>query len=497
MKEAHYIRSFPSSKEAHNQGDTPFGKPPRTKEFARFPIGKKIFLIALALMFLPVVLAINLNVEKVSSREVMINGVNQPAIFDLNVTNLGASDNFQFYNLLGFSMAPKGTVPIAPGETKAIRLMVYPKDNLNVKGYYTFEYFIQGEGMEKSSQRLTMNIIDLKDAFAVGSVEISPETNSINIYIENKVNFNFEDLNVKFGSAFFKLEKKIKLGPYEKKEFTVELKKEDFDKLMAGFYTLNADVAAVGVTGHVEGTIKFVEQDLLKTTTKSSGFVINTQLIEKKNNGNVITSSEIIVKKNIISRLFTTFSPEPDFVDRKGIAIYYTWKDNIKPGEFLDVTVRTNWLFPLLVILFILAIVVLAKQYSRTNVVLKKRVSFVHAKGGEFALKVSIMVSTRKHVERICVMDRVPALVSLYNKFGGERPTRINEKLKRIEWDLGNMDVGEKRMLSYLIYSKVGVMGKFILPEATAVYEREGEIHESQSNKAFFIAEQRRKDLED
>ena len=483
MKEAHCIRSFPSSKEAH--------------KFARFPIGKKVFLIALVLVFLPFILAINLDVEKVSSREVMINGVNQPAIFDLNVTNNGVNDNLQFYNLLGFSLAPKGTVPIAPGETKSVRLMIYPKDNFNFKGYYTFEYFIQGDNMEKSSQKLTVNIIDLKDAFAVGSAEISPETNSLNIYIENKVNFNFEDLNVKFDSAFFKLEKNLKLGPYEKKEFTVELKKGDFEKLMAGFYTLNADVAAIGVTGHVEGTIKFVEQDLLKTTTKNSGFIINTELIEKKNSGNTITSSEIIVKKNIISRLFTTFSPEPDFVDRKGLTIYYTWKDDIKPGNVLDVTVRTNWLFPLLVIFFILAIVVLAKQYSRTNVVLKKKVSFVHAKGGEFALKVSIMVSTRKHVERICVMDRVPALVTLYNKFGGERPTRINEKLKRIEWDLGNMDVGERRMLSYLIYSKVGVMGKFVLPEATAVYEREGEIHESQSNKAFFIAEQRRKDLED
>jgi len=59
---------------------------------------------------------------------------------------------------------------------------------------------------------------------------------------------------------------------------------------------------------------------------------------------------------------------------------------------------------------------------------------------------------------------------------------------------LGNMDKGEKRVLSYLIYSKVGVMGRFSLPEAAAVYEREGEIHEVESNKAFFVAEQRKRD---
>ena len=166
----------------------------------------------------------------------------------------------------------------------------------------------------------------------------------------------------------------------------------------------------------------------------------------------------------------------------------------MKPGESLKVVAKTNWLFPLLVIFFIVATVVLTKQYSKTNVILRKKVSFVHAKGGEFALKVTILVNSRNHVERVNVTDRIPHLVNLYNKFGGERPTRINEKAKRIEWDLGNMDKGEKRVLSYLIYSKVGVMGRFALPEATAVYEREGEIHEAESNKAFFIAEQRKRD---
>jgi len=49
------------------------------------------------------------------------------------------------------------------------------------------------------------------------------------------------------------------------------------------------------------------------------------------------------------------------------------------------------------------------------------------------------------------------------------------------------------RTLTYIIYSKVGVLGKFALPTATAVYEKDGEIHETESNKAFFIAEQLKK----
>ncbi|MBI2043225.1 hypothetical protein HYT25_02445 [Candidatus Pacearchaeota archaeon] len=452
---------------------------------------KKLIFLIILLLALPYLSAINLEVQKVGSREVIINNVNEPATFDLKVKNLGSSDNFEFYNLLGFSMAPKGTVLIAGGETKDVQLMIYPREDLNFNGFYTFEYFIQGTNKEKVSEKVTINMIDLKDAFEIGSWEIFPETSSINVYISNKVNFNFDIIRVSFDSPFFELEQDIPLKAFERKEFLVQLNREDFEKLTAGFYTLKADVTYKNEDAKVEGVVKFVEQDLLKTTENDYGFLIGTHVIEKKNQGNVVAESQTTIKKNIISRLFTTLNPEPDSVRRQGFNVYYTWAKEINPGESLKITVRTNWLFPLLVIFFIVAIVVIVKQYAMTNLVLRKKVSFVHAKGGEFALKISIVVGARRHVERISVVDRIPPLVKLYERFGGEKPSRINDKLRRIEWDISNLMPGEKRVLSYVIYSKVGVMGKFALPEATAIYEKEGEIHETSSNKAFFVSEQR------
>ena len=459
---------------------------------------KKMIALFLFVMFvLPTVFAVEFQVEKVGSRDVMVRNVNEPATFDLKIKNLGVTDNFQFYNLLGFSMAPKGTVEIKSGETKDIQLIIYPKENLDYKGFYTFEYFIQGSNGEKTSERLTINMVDLKDAVEIGSGDISPETNSIEIFVGNKVNFDFKNLNVEFDSPFFKLEKTFDVQAYEKKSFDVELKKEDFEKLNAGFYTMNANVNFGGETAKIDGTIKFIEKDLTETTTKNYGFIINTQIINKENKGNVVAETEAIIHKNIVSRLFTTFSPEPDSVDRRGLTIYYTWKSDVKPGESLEVTVKTNWLFPFLVIFFIVAIVIFAKHHSKTHLVLKKKVSFVHAKGGEFALKVSVIASAKSYVERVSVIDRVPPLVKLYEKFGGERPTRVSKETRRIEWNLNNMMAGETRIMHYVIYSKVGVMGKFALPQTTAVYEKDGKIHETESNKTFFVAEQRKKDIED
>ena len=450
-------------------------------------------LLIFAVFLLPLTQAINLDVEKQSSNEVMILGINDPAIFSLKIKNLGEGNNFQFYNLLGFSMAPKGTVYFNQGDEKNIELMIFPREDFNFKGLYTFKYFIRGEDGDEISKKLTLNVMNLEDVFEIGSGEINPESNSLEIYIENNADFNFDLVDAKFKSAFFEFEETFSLNPKERKNFEIILEKEDFEKLVAGFYTLSSEVNVDGKKIDLENVIKFVEKGILTTSKKDYGLLINTQLIEKKNDGNTITGTETIIKKNIISRLFTNFSPEPDIVEREGFNVNYTWVNELSPGEILKITVKTNWLFPLFVILFLVLAVVLAKQYSRTDIEMRKKVSFVRTKGGEFALKVTIFIKAKKYVERVNIMDRLPNLVKIHEKFGGEKPKRINEKTKRIEWDFEKLEIGETRILSYIIYSKIGILGKFALPTATAIYEKEGKIHETESNKAFFIAEQGKK----
>jgi len=459
---------------------------------------KKILIcLALVLLFLPSVLAINVSVEKDSINEVLIVGIDRPATFDIKITNNGPADNFGFYNLIGFSILPVGTTPIGENETKEIQLQISPLGSLKERGFYTFPYYIKGQEKPDIQQELTFKIVDLKDAFEVGSGDVNLESNSIEIFIRNKENFDFGEIQVKFSSAFFNIEESFSIGPKEKKDFTVQLNKEDFRNLKAGFYTLETEVIVDEKKTDIEGIIKFVEQDLVTTTKKDYGFLINTKIIEKKNEGNTVSKSETVIKKNIISRLFTSFSPQPDIVEREGTTVYYSWIREIGPGETLEIMVKTNWLLPLIVILFIVAIVVLTKQYTRTNLVLRKKVTFVKAKGGEFALKVSIIVNAKRYIERVNIIDKLPPLVNIYERFGGEKPDRIDEKNRRLEWNFEKLEEGEIRMLSYIIYSKVGIIGKFALPNATAIYERDGTIQETESNKAFFIAEQRKSQVEE
>ncbi len=457
---------------------------------------KIIFLALLILLIAPLVVAIDVQVEKQSTGEVLIVEFNNPIVFNLSITNLDYSDNFEFFNLLGFMMSPE-KISIKSDETKEIQLEIVSLASISERGLYTITYYIQASDKSRIDETLTFKIIDLKDAFVVGSSDVDPESNSIEIFIRNTEDFNFENIDVNFISPFFSIQKDFSLNAKETKTFTVQLNSDDFNELIAGFYTLVAKVSVEGEEASVEGMIKFVEKDIVTTTKKDFGFLITTKIIEKKNEGNTVERSETVIKKNIISRLFTSFSPEPDFVEREGGIIYYTWDREVMPGETLEIIAKTNWLFPFLVILFVVLIVVLTKKYSETNLVLKKKVSFVKAKGGEFALKVSIAINAKKYVERVNVIDKLPFLVEIYERFGGDQPSRIDKKNRRLEWNFEKLEAGEIRILSYIIYSKVGILGKFALPTATAVYEKDGEIHESESNRAFFVAEQRTKDVKE
>jgi len=452
---------------------------------------KTIFLLIAMMLVMPTIFALNLDIKKTSANEVVVLGLEKPATFDIQIINNGEAEELVFYTYYTIGFSPTETISIDEGETKEITIEVYPPKKLKETGYQAFEYYIRSKKDDsKVTEKLILNAVNLEDAFEIGSGEIDSESETMVVYIHNKINFKFENLNIKFSSPFFTHESTINLEPNQKKEFTVDLNKDDYKKLMAGFYTMVVDLEIEKLDAEIETPIKFVEKNILTETSKEYGFLINTKITTKTNEGNTLEDTETIIKKNIFSRLFTTFNPEPTLVERQGFNVYYTWNHEINPGEEYEIKVTTNWIFPFILIVLIITIVILTKYYSNRYLVLKKRVSFVRAKGGEFALKVSVLVDAKKYIEKVNVTERLPPLAKLHERFGSETPKRIDEKRKRIEWSFDKLEQGEKRMLTYILYSKVGIVGKFALPRTSALFEHNGKILERNSNKAFFVIEQ-------
>lgn len=453
---------------------------------------KKILSLMLILLLFPIVLAVDLKVDKFLDKEVLILGLDEKATFDITVTNNAKTDSFSFYTFFESGIEETEDITIESGETKDITLTISLRDDTKITlGTTNFEYFIQGSDRSEITKKLSVNVLELGDAFEVGSSSIDPDAQTINVFIKNKVNFNFPELNTKFSSPFFNLERDLSLEAYGTEEFAVNINNEDWNKLTAGFYTLKAKVSVGDVNGETEGKIQFLEKELITPEIDSYGFLIVTKIIKKTNEGNTVYDSETTIEKSIISRPFTTFSKVPDQKERNGGKTAYTWVDKIAPGETVEIEIKTNWLLPFLILGFLIASVYFVRKYSSQKVFLRKKVSFVKAKGGEFALKVTIIAEAREFVEKLKIIDRLPPLVKMYERFGGELPDRISKNKKRLEWDFNHLEVGERRIMSYIVYSKVGILGKFALPGAICRFEQEGVSKQSTSNKAYFLSEQK------
>jgi len=451
-------------------------------------------------LFLFIILALQLvsaavKIEKTAIISDVVPEINQSAIFNFKITNLGESDTFQIYSLVGVSMFPNETFSINSGETKELEVKVYPEATiLRNPGTFNFIYKINGEksGLQQEDVML-IRIVKLKDALEINSYNIELDSDEATVYVRNLVSLPFPEIKADFHSAFFDFSKTFSLEAYEKKEFDVSLNKDKIKELLAGSYIISSNIETYNAKEQIEDSFRYAEKEFIKTQESGSNFLIYSKIVvEKINQGNLPSMAQVRINKNIISRLFTTFNIEPARVERKGFAINYVFQKEIKPAETFTVKAVTNWLYPLILLAAIIIIALLVKTYTSTYLILKKRASFVKTKGGEFALKVSIDVRARKFAEKIHVVDRVPALVKIHERFGILVPSKIDEKNRRLEWDIDSLQPGEERVFSYIVYSKIAPIGKFELPLATAIYERDGTIHEAESNRVFFLTEPRK-----
>ena len=461
---------------------------------------KKIIIFPLlALFFLSLVSAIDLEIRTENSDAVLIRGFNEPILFDLKIKNSGPSDDFRFHNLVGFRMTPDESVRIRieEGETKNVRLSVFPREDFDFKDEDDFYYYIRSESTsEQKRNRLIFRTLNVEDALEIGSEGFDPESDSVTIFVKNKVNFNFDELDVKFNSHFFEKEeeKSFSLGPLEKKTFQVDLDRNGTRDVRAGFYTLTAEIKVGNETRETEGSLDFVRTESLNESTESFGFLVFFRIVNKTNEGNVPLNSRTEVRRNVFSRLFTSFSEEPDSVERRGLNVYYVWSRQVNPGETFSLETRTNWIFPLLLLTFMAAITIMARIYYRRDLEMKKKINLVRTKGGEFALKVSIFLEAKNSVKNVGITDRYPVIVRIHDEFGLEKPTKINVNARTVRWDFEKLNAGEKKVISYIVYSKVGVLGKFELPAAEAVYEKKGRSKSMNSNRAFFLSETKEED---
>lgn len=432
----------------------------------------------------------NLEIKKDVISSVAIKDLNVPAEYKLEITNLGADDTFTIYSLVGIELQPNESFSIASHETKTIVLKAYPSLTLKTSpDYYSFEYKISGKNSGIQSDELSATLVYLKDAFNFYIDDINPNSNKAVVHFNNRGGYAFKNISLKLDSAFFTKSLDFPLVGSEQRTIEIPIDPEQTRALVAGPYIVNAKINTEGLSVNSQAVLNFQEMPGIETTQSSEGRLLNRIEIKKENKGNTNLDVSVVISKNKFASLFTTFNVEPVRKESKGFTYTFIFEDNIAPGTSLDVIAKTNWWILIGLIVVIILVYYFIDKYVRNKLVLKKTVNFVRTKGGEFAIKVNIHLKARDFVEKIKVIDRLPPMVKVFERYGAFAPDRVDEKNRRIEWNLSALGRGEERVFSYIVYSKVGVMGKFELPMAGAIYEYEGKIKEASSNQAFFTNE--------
>lgn len=448
-----------------------------------------VFLAVLISFFLiSSVSAVDLTVKKTDKGSVVIAELKNPAIYDFEVDNNEGRDIVEIYSLIGISMTPKGMFELLPGINK-FEVQMYPSADIRrMRGLYTFEYQIKGDAMGIFKDSATIEIVELKDAISIEPQNIEFLSDGATIMVNNLENTNLNNLKLRFKSIFFDSTKEISLKPYEKKTIGLEITNPKMAEVVAGKYVVTTEIELEGVQTKSDSVVSYLEKSGTSVSSETSGLLIRTTEITKKNEGNTKVTDRIEVKKNILTRLFTSFSATPLSTERNGLIVNYVWERDLKPAESWTVRYTTNYTFPVLFVLLIAFAAFMVYIYSRTTVVLQKRVTFVKTKGGEFAVKVKLHIKARKPVESIEISDRIPGATKLYEK-DENKGYRIEQATRRIIWDIDRLNAGEERVFSYIIYSTISIVGKFELPSAVARFTKDGKTQHVYSNRTFFVSD--------
>ncbi len=457
--------------------------------------GYLLILLVAALLIISIQYAsAAITIEKETITDIVPKELSQPAKFLVTVKNTGASaDYVEFYTFVDVLLSPKGAIKIDGGEEKKITLEIYPSTKLRNErtGSYTFVYYLKSQQQDPLENRLVIRILPLKDLISMDMpAMLTLDSTEIEVSIENKENASFDDASVKLKSAFIDSSKQVSLASLEKKNITFELNTEKLKNVLAGKYIAILSFAVKGASFSIEKEIELREKSNIATTEKESGNIFYHILkITKTNEGNIISDVDIIIKKNIFANTFTTFSLVPAEIE-KSVAFYtYRWHSTLKPGEGLSVEITTNYILPFGILAAIALVTFLLMLFFKSPLSIRKKALRIRSKTGEFALKITLHLKAKKGISNILLRDRVPHIAELHERYGTIKPTNFDKQRKLLEWNIPEMKKGEEHVFSYVIYSRVSILGSYHISNAFASFEINGRKKQASSNRVIFMSE--------
>lgn len=286
------------------------------------------------------------------------------------------------------------------------------------------------------------------------------------------------------------------IGPDEQRvlDFTIEYPESQQPMLDAITVKVIRDGVDIGTQSAVVEVVGYRIPYEQRVEQRKS-FLKTLTIITVKNNEPVAQQQELTLEAGGFRRKFSHTEPPAAVVGGQ-----YHWALRVAPGETAVLTVATNyrWLgLALLVLIVVLLLWYLTKDPVN---VLKYAEQYRMYEGGIVELKVVLSVKNRagKILEQVQLVDKVPSIAQVKEgeSFGTLRPQKVvpGKNGTILRWDIDRMDVQEERIITYILRTKLSILGDIRLPPAMAtVTDAKGNAVHIKSNEADVTSQRQAK----
>lgn len=451
-------------------------------------------LIAVIFFFLLIYPSLSINYN--ASLKVLKNNVfpGQTAEYEIAVTNMGEKDTFTIYvqsSRPGWFSQKDYLMEIDKGKTEKTIIYATPsKDAVegNV-GFFVYVYpksnssqFTKMRAFVKvlrNESLILEGISTNKDVYNPGeTVEVKANVKSVvRRFVEN-YSLIFEFLNESREVLIPKLRGGDSFTGVA--EFSIE-------KNVAGSQDIS--VSLIDKNGKVLGYLKTrifvpsIENITIEEDIKD--FLLWKDVkIKIRNEGNV-RKDEIIVNRDLSLFQSLFFSSKDEIVRKEKIdgKRRYYWKiSDIDPGEEVVIEYRINYYIFYLIILFLIAIILISlKEFHSVSIVKK-----TFKKGKIHTVHIHISNKSSRRANKIEVKDFLPYTCNLLEEFNILKPkVKKKEEFYEIIWNVGSLESGEERVLSYKFVPKIETDEEVELPKAEIKFVMNNRERILRSNKVF------------
>jgi hypothetical protein len=453
-------------------------------------MAKKELLFLSTLILCTIVLSsanADFTISKKAVHDIIAIELSIPMQYDVTINNEGSQRSYEFVSLVPGTIEPRQPVVVPDGKSVTIPVYFLPSERVRYR--FNFEFFVRDDQGKSVQDSMFANILPVNEIVSIKvPVNVARNDASMPIIITNSKNIDLGNVVVFVNSVPVTASTSVDVPANSEVTASVPLALTNIKVTEAGSYPITVTLQLNNEYNYtVTQNSQLTEySEIFEETKIKRNFFGYEKTITRRNNGNIKQLITVEYKySSFIEKSFTSFNIEPN-VRETGKS---TWQKQLAPGETFTIISNTNYAIPIIILMVIFLAIIAYILFKRRKVIVSKKALRVKTKGGEFAVKVVVLLKniSSKEVANLTLVDRLPLTTKLYEKFGSVQPDQIDKN--RVTWKFPMLLPGEEIVTSYIIYSKIDMVGTIELPSASLTFTGDkGKKHTSTSNKLLVHA---------